>query len=159
MEKEQQAVSDFGNGCNCCQAVLAAFAPESGLARPQALQIATAFGGGMAYLGEVCGAVTGAFMAMGLAAGASVPGDEAAKARVREMALAFYRRFREVHDSIHCRQLIGYDLLDPAGLEQAKLSGIFEKKCTRLVETAVTITAELLDLSAGGKTGMTHRVE
>lgn len=49
---------------NCAQAVLIPFAGEIGITREQAAGLAEHFGGGMG-VGSVCGAVTGALMAMG----------------------------------------------------------------------------------------------
>ncbi len=66
MNQSERAIAYFKEGFNCSQAVFAAFAPQSGLEREMALRIAGTFGGGMGRLGEVCGAVTGALMALGL---------------------------------------------------------------------------------------------
>ena len=53
-------------GCNCCQSVLCSLAEHTGLAEPTAVALAVGFGGGM-LTGNVCGAVTGGMMAIGLA--------------------------------------------------------------------------------------------
>ena len=53
-------------GFNCAQSVLAPFAPDYGLSEETALRISTGFGSGMGRLCDVCGALTGAFMAVGL---------------------------------------------------------------------------------------------
>ena len=66
MSVVDRAGSAFDEGFSCSQAVLSAFAPEHGLDRETALKVATAFGGGMGHRGDTCGAVTGAFMAIGL---------------------------------------------------------------------------------------------
>ena len=50
---------------NCAQAVLIPFAEQAGLQADQAYRLAQAFGGGMCS-GSVCGAVTGALMALGV---------------------------------------------------------------------------------------------
>lgn len=49
---------------NCAQSVLIPFAQDVGITREQAGGLALNFGGGMGC-GNVCGAVTGALMAMG----------------------------------------------------------------------------------------------
>ena len=45
-QKGELALENFESGCNCCQAVLLAFAPECGLDRETALRLASSFGGG-----------------------------------------------------------------------------------------------------------------
>ena len=74
-ENSKTAEATFREGFNCAQAVLSACGPRFGIGRELALRIAAGFGGGMGTMGRTCGAVTGAFMVIGLARGASDPGD------------------------------------------------------------------------------------
>jgi len=69
--QDDEAKKLFKNGANCAQAVLGAFAAECGLEFEQALQLGSSFGGGMGKLREVCGAVSGMFMVIGLKEGYS----------------------------------------------------------------------------------------
>jgi C_GCAxxG_C_C family probable redox protein len=62
MSNVEIAVASFKAGLGCSQAVLSAFGPGLGLDRPTALRVAAAFGGGMARMGQTCGAVSGALM-------------------------------------------------------------------------------------------------
>lgn len=66
MNQSERAVACFKEGFSCSQAVFSTFAPQLGLECELALKVAGLFGGGMGRLGEVCGAVTGALMALGL---------------------------------------------------------------------------------------------
>lgn len=52
--------------CNCCQAVLMAFAPELALPQQVLMGMGACFGTGMGCLEETCGALCGAQMAHGL---------------------------------------------------------------------------------------------
>ena len=81
MSKIDTAVSGFKEGFNCAQSVLSAFSEELGLTRETALKIACPFGGGMARQAETCGAVTGAFMVIGLKYGQASKADKASKNR------------------------------------------------------------------------------
>ena len=72
MTKAERARELFLEGCNCAQAVFLAFA-EDKLDRETALKIASGFGGGMAGMRDVCGAVSGMFMAYGLLCGPADP--------------------------------------------------------------------------------------
>ena len=69
MTRIEEAVSCLKQGFSCSQAIVAAFAPSLGLDRDTALKIASGFGSGMGRLAETCGAVTGAFMILGLKLG------------------------------------------------------------------------------------------
>ena len=66
MNKVESAVFSFNNGFNCCQSVLLAYCQEFGLDSQVASRLSTGFGGGMGRMAGVCGAVTGAFMVLGL---------------------------------------------------------------------------------------------
>ena len=79
MNRVDTAAGLHGQGANCAQAVLCAFAGELGLDAETAMRAATGFGGGMGRLAGTCGAVTGAIMAIGLARGMRAPGDQQAK--------------------------------------------------------------------------------
>lgn len=66
MNNSEKAVSCFNNGFNCTQAVFGTFAPGMGVPEAVAFKIACPFGAGMGRMQETCGAVTGAFMVIGL---------------------------------------------------------------------------------------------
>lgn len=58
--------AELFKSCNCAQAVLGTLGPGAGLESPECFRVAAAFGGGMARMGLVCGAVTGGMMVLGL---------------------------------------------------------------------------------------------
>ena len=64
--KNEVAMEKFVAGYNCAQSVLYAFGPELGLDGEISLKLATGLGAGMGRRGEVCGAVTGGILALGL---------------------------------------------------------------------------------------------
>ena len=65
MSHEEKAIKIFWEKFNCSQAVLGAFAEELGMSEEQAMKVALCFSAG-ARKGEVCGAVSGAIMVLGL---------------------------------------------------------------------------------------------
>jgi C_GCAxxG_C_C family probable redox protein len=71
----QIANERFAQQYSCSQAVFSAFAPQFGISDEQAIKLASPFGGGMARQGQVCGAVSGALMAIGLARGSTDPNN------------------------------------------------------------------------------------
>ena len=74
MNHREKAVNYFSQKLHCSQSVLAAFAEECGITEEEALRLGSCFGGGMRK-GEVCGAVTGALMVLGLLYGQKAAGD------------------------------------------------------------------------------------
>lgn len=66
MSRADLAKSNFMKGYNCSQAVLLAFADLAHLDEETALKISSSFGGGMGRMREVCGTVSGIFMAAGM---------------------------------------------------------------------------------------------
>ena len=66
-EKSEKARELFKQGFNCSQSVLGVFCEELGLNFDTAIKISSSFGGGMGRMREVCGTVSGMFMAAGLA--------------------------------------------------------------------------------------------
>jgi C_GCAxxG_C_C family probable redox protein len=144
MDKAENAVDCFKGTFNCAQSVFSSFAPEFGLEREIALKAATPFGGGIARMGEVCGAVTGAMMGIGLKYGMSEEEDLEAKERTYEICQELASGFKTRNGSIKCRELIGYDLSNPEEHKKAEEDDVFNTKCTKFVRDAVEIVEELL---------------
>ena len=69
-ERATRAVLNRRTGCNCCQAVLLAYADEAGLTEEQLMQLGRAFAVGMGGMEATCGALIGAGMLLGLKGGA-----------------------------------------------------------------------------------------
>lgn len=143
MSRTHTALETFGAGFNCSQAVLTAFAEDFGLNREMALRVAGGFGGGM-RLGETCGAVTGAFMVIGLKYGKTRPEDNAAREKTYALVKEFAVRFKARRDSIVCRELIGCDLSTEEGYACAKEKRVFQELCPQFVRDAVQILEEIL---------------
>ena len=144
MTKAEEAVQLFKKNFNCAQSVFSTFSPELGLEREIAWRIATPFGGGLSHLCEVCGAVSGALMVIGLKYGMAKDGDLQAKERSYALSQEFSMRFTAKHESINCQKLIGYDLDNPTEYEAAKKEGVFDNVCTKFVRDAVEILEDIL---------------
>jgi C_GCAxxG_C_C family probable redox protein len=143
---EQEARRMFAKSHNCAQSVLGQFAERFGLERDLALRIATPFGGGIGHSDQLCGAVSGAIMAIGLAEGSAENEKsqrEVCYAHVRELLAQFSAQ----HGSITCPGLLGLDLSDPDAYAQAHTLGLFQTCCPDYVGDAVRITVNLLGLN------------
>jgi C_GCAxxG_C_C family probable redox protein len=140
----EAAVNCFSRSFNCSQAVFSAFAPQFGMEEKTALKLASPFGGGIARRGEVCGAVTGALLTLGLARGADTP---AGKDQIYRLSQEFMRRFEEKHGTILCRELIGCDISTPSGSQKAMDKKVFVTICPALVREAAEVVQALLEMT------------
>ncbi|PWB72183.1 hypothetical protein C3F09_06995 [candidate division GN15 bacterium] len=142
--KIEDAVDCFAGGFNCSQAVFSTYAAHMGLDRETALKISGAFGGGMARMGDTCGAVTGALMVIGFKYGKSKAEDDAAKEKSYEVAREFVSQFKERHGSIVCRELAGCDLNTSEGRQEFEEKQVGKTVCPHLVGEAVEILERIL---------------
>jgi C_GCAxxG_C_C family probable redox protein len=144
MTRSDNALAGFRSGFTCSSAVFSAFSEELGLDQVQAKKIACGFGAGISRTGNICGAVSGAIMVIGLKHGKTMQGDDAATEKTRTRVREFIREFSELHGSINCPELLGYNLSNPAEFEQARDSTLFFTKCPELVKDAVIILEKIL---------------
>ena len=129
---------------HCSQAVFAAFAEELGLNEKQALKIGGCFGAGMCK-GEVCGACTGALMALGLKFGQSNIEDVVSRKKTNDITVEFLDMFRKENGSYMCKELLGCDLATEDGKQYAIENNLFTEFCPKMVESATIITERLLE--------------
>jgi C_GCAxxG_C_C family probable redox protein len=148
MTASEDAIGLYKQTFTCSQAVCAAFGSRLGLDRETALKISCAFGGGCSRLGLTCGAVTGAFMVIGLKHGRSTPDGTAAKEKAYSLTQEFAKRFVEKNGSLNCTELLGCDLGTDEGYAAAKEKNLFTTLCLRLVKDSAGILEELLESAA-----------
>lgn len=134
----------FEQKFHCSQAVLAAFSEDLGLTEKQALKLGGCFGGGMCK-GEVCGACTGALMALGLKYGQCEVGDVDSKLKTNDITVRFLDLFREKNGSYMCKELLGCDLATQQGKIYAQENNLFTEFCPKMVVSAVEIAERLLN--------------
>ena len=144
MSHAETAKTNHEKHFNCAQAIFSAYAEELGLERDQALKVATAFGGGMGRMGGACGAVTGAYLVLGLKYGMVNPDDQASKDKTYAAVQAFARQFRERFGALDCRDLLGVDLSAPGGFALARDQQLFTRRCALFLQAAAEILDEKL---------------
>ncbi|MGY5874221.1 MAG: C-GCAxxG-C-C family protein [Candidatus Thorarchaeota archaeon] len=121
---------------NCAQAVFATYGLHMGLGKidfDTCMKIASAFGGGINLTGNVCGAITGSLMALGIKYGGSPHESE-----ITEISTQFLDEFISINGSILCRELIDRDLITEEDLKKPIESDIF-KKCMKYVDDAARL--------------------
>lgn len=140
MKKSQVAIENF-KSLNCAQSVLLTYAEELKLEKKTALAIAMGFGSGMT-MGETCGAVTGAYMVLGLKSDTVGKTYEQIKAESKANIRRFNDLFIARHGSLKCKKLLGVDLSEADGLQKAKEQDLFNTMCVTLVASAAEILEE-----------------
>lgn len=135
----------FSKGYNCSQSVFAAFCDETGLDIDTALKISSSFGGGMGRLREVCGAVSGMFMVVGMKYGYTDPFDKKAKTEHYKLVQDLAKQFEKENGSIVCRELLGLSVKADIPVPEDRTESYYKKRpCAELVENAARILDEYI---------------
>ncbi len=145
MTHPEKAEKLFREGYNCSQAVLLAFSDKTGLDEETAAKISSSFGGGLGRMREVCGAVSGASMVLGIVCGYSNPKNNELKKNHYLLIQEFVGRFKEKNGSIICRELLS-GIMVKEGKEPEERSESYYKKrpCPELVRIAAEILDDML---------------
>jgi C_GCAxxG_C_C family probable redox protein len=126
----------FLEGYNCSESTLLGISEAIGEKCKFIPQIASGFGGGFGRHGEVCGAISGAIMAIGLVHGRKDPKDAAAKEKIYGIVDEYLKKFTEKYGTLSCRELTGCNMLTLEGLKKIKDEKIHINVCAPIVEFA-----------------------
>lgn len=107
--------------------------------------IASGLGAGIGGQGEVCGALTGGVLILGLTHGRRRAEDIEAKNKTYSKVGELVNNFAAANGAVRCRDLIGLDLTSDEGVLEFYAQNMQEEKCNRIVKNAVTAILELLD--------------
>ncbi len=140
----EKAISSFRGDFNCAQSILSSYANNYGLDIDTALRIASGFGGGMGRMQNTCGAVSGAFMVIGLEYGRGENDDIDKREKTYQVIREFSNRFQKIHGSIICNELLDCDINTPEGKDYYDRNDFFEKKCFQYVKDSAKILEDLL---------------
>ncbi len=139
----ERAAKHFEAEFNCAESVLMSLAESIGVRSESIPKIATPFGGGIGRRGSVCGALTGAVIAIGLKLGRSKAEDTRTRDESSEKALELLERFEKEFGSVHCYDLIKLDLTTPEGRKMIKAVRL--EKCINFVRAAARNAAQLME--------------
>lgn len=140
--RSELAMSFFKEGYNCSQSVFMTFCDEYNMDCEMALRISSSFGAGMGRLREVCGAVTGMFMAAGMIFGYSDPQNHDLKTEHYKRIQYLAKEFEEKNRSIVCRELLGLGSGKDSPVPELRTAEYYKKRpCVELVGMA----AEIMD--------------
>ncbi|MBA3010227.1 MAG: C_GCAxxG_C_C family protein [Desulfobacula sp.] len=120
--------------------MLYAFREESGLSEEMALKIACGLGAGMARKEEVCGAVTGGILVLGMRHGRGSKDDRSAQERTYAKTRELMDRFSEKHGTVICRKLLnGCELTTKEGQKYFMDNDLLNKLCVPCVQSVIMI--------------------
>ena len=144
MDHSIKAAELFLSGANCAQAVVLAFEDVTGLEPELAAKMSSSFGGGMGRLREVCGAVSGMLMVLGIVYGYTEPGENDCnkKAHYQDVQ-ALAGKFREEVGSIVCREILKNPPSDPNPTPRTA-EFYRQRPCARMVMTAARLLDEFI---------------
>ena len=141
MNRMEQANAFHEKGYNCCQSVLGAFADRFDISEETALRIGAGFGGG-AGTGELCGAITGAIMALDLIAGGDVTSDPGgAKRAAVARSKTLQKQFMEQFGALRCQELLRNEKEESSDVVKALGIG---NHCGVMIASAVEIVENML---------------
>ena len=132
------AVSCFNDGLLCSQAMLRTYGPQFGIDENTAIRVARPFGSGIARMCETCGAVSGAYMVLGLRC--QDDNEKVAKENCYALCREFAKRFKDINGSTNCFQLLQCDIGTPEG--QARFR---QENLVKLCQSYVRCSAEILE--------------
>ena len=136
----------FKSGYNCSQAVLGAFCEELGLDFETAMKISSSFGGGMGRMREVCGTVSGMFMAAGLMYGPSDNSNPKDKANHYQRIQDLAKSFKDMNGSIICKELLAGVESSTSPTPSDRTETYYKKRpCVDLVGDAAEIFEKYLE--------------
>ncbi|MBT3200054.1 MAG: C_GCAxxG_C_C family protein [Phycisphaerales bacterium] len=138
------AAEKFLAGCNCAQAVILPFYDQIGMDEQTARDVACGFGGGMAGRQEICGAVSGGVMVIGMMLGKDADPDRVLVRETYTKSDEFIARFEAVHNTANCLQLLdGHVFSTEEGRAAIKELDLRNKVCLQCVKTSVEILEDM----------------
>jgi len=137
MNSEKNAVRLFDSGYNCAESVL--LATEDDVEKTVIPRIATGFGGGLSRNGDVCGALTGGIMRIGLSLGRN--SAEESRDRCYQAVDQFFSAFVREFGTCKCRELTGVDLKSEEGRADYQ-ARIHAERCRKIVAWAAQFASQ-----------------
>lgn len=136
----------FKEGFNCAQAVFLAFNDLYDVDFDTAAKLSSPFGGGMGRLREVCGAVSGMFMALGAIYGYEDPKATTAKKELYATVQGFAAKFKDENGSIICREIFAEGATDTKPQATVRDEKFYKSRpCVEFVKTAAGILEEYIN--------------
>lgn len=138
--KGEKAKKLFEEGYNCCQSVVGAFCEDFGMDFNTIIKMVSPLGAGMGRMREVCGAVSGMFIVLGMKEGYNDPKAFDEKKEVYEKVQNLAKEFQNKNGSIICRELLGLNIKTDNPTPSKRTDEYYKKRpCGEIVKIAADI--------------------
>lgn len=137
VRKARQTFITEENTYGCAETTFLVLKEAFGLPHPDNTSAAMALNGGVAYSGGICGAISGAAMAVGMLAERRIADHKEAKRTARRIIARYMQEFQRDFNSLNCRDLIGLDISREVEHQQFIESGIWKITCMGQIEYAI----------------------
>jgi len=144
MKRTQVSRELFAGDYNCAQSVIKALTDVSQLEDYLSEALTAGFGGGVGGHQEICGAVSGASLAISHAIFKMYDDNALGKDKAREAVSIFVSKFKESFGNVRCHDLTGYDFSDEVQKQAFVDSGTKERVCMKAVEFSVDLAHEMI---------------
>ncbi|MEG0108842.1 MAG: C-GCAxxG-C-C family protein [Lachnospiraceae bacterium] len=143
---QDEILQEFEKGFDCCQIIFHEYAKQFHVEEELAYKISTGFGAGV-FQGETCGAVIGAYMALGLVYGQYKTGEEGQEQKVISIIknAQFREKFIEKYPSTMCNQLLNADFSTIEGKKKIQEDNSMMTFCPKLMEDVFQILEEIIE--------------
>ena len=133
------------NGFLCSEAVLMAISESLGIENELIPKIATGFGAGVARSGELCGALSGGIIALGMVFGRSKNDGGLTGPGVYWFSGELVSRFRDKHGEVQCPKLLGLDVGIQEDYERYRREGMWGNQCRQYILEATGMVYDILE--------------
>ncbi|MBS7619719.1 C_GCAxxG_C_C family protein [Candidatus Bathyarchaeota archaeon] len=146
-EAKRSAATHAEEGFLCSESVLMALAECLGVSSNLIPRMATGFGAGIGRRGEICGALSGAIMGVGLRFGRNQHIVHPNGKRPYWYASQLIDLFVETFGDSKCNNLIGLDLSRTEDLKKYREYNVWNTKCRNFIEIATEIAYDVISSS------------
>lgn len=144
MTRTEKAIYYFKNGYNCAQSVLISFNDDFKLNETDLLKISCGLGAGMGRLQKTCGAVSGAYLILGLYFGKYLKEDDQSREKTYKLIREFDEKFNNKYKTTDCKTLLNCDLSTEEGKQYFFKNELVDMVCAKCIEDSVKILESII---------------
>jgi C_GCAxxG_C_C family probable redox protein len=143
--KGETAQKYFNSGYNCAQSVFLTFCENYGIDKGTAARMVNVLGGGICKTKNICGALSASCLVMSARCGKKSPDEPERQDATYANGYSIIESFKSEFGATDCPSLLGYDISDPAQMEEAAETDAFHRICGKYVYRAAELAAEYTD--------------
>lgn len=136
MNRIEKSIELYKNGYNCGQSVFCAFIDMMNIDENIALKLTQPLACGLGGLREICGAVNGMSLVIGMLEGSADSKDKITRNKVYDKVLELGNEFKKENGALSCKELLG--------LGEFKNPNVKKKPCQEYVQQCVELLENYL---------------